>query len=194
MLSVSIDPENDTPEVLHDYWETFGSKPGWLFLTGDYDEIDVLRRSMGVYDLDPVLDADKSQHAGLITFGNDRTDRWAALPALMDAPGLAETVLRITRDARPLDAVAELPRDGGATVHHTHGVVRQLPGNGRVVVDHEEIPGFMRAMTMTFEVADASLLQDLTPGQEVELDIEFTDGSFRLTQIAPRRTDSHGLH
>ena len=98
MLSVSIDPEQDTPEVLKRYWETFGSKPGWYYLTGDYDEIDALRRSLGVYDLDPIIDADKTQHAGLITFGNDRTNRWSALPALMDARGIVETIRRITRD------------------------------------------------------------------------------------------------
>ena len=43
MLSISIDPEVDSPERLKQYWELFGSKPGWLFLTGDYDEIEKLR-------------------------------------------------------------------------------------------------------------------------------------------------------
>lgn len=96
MLSISIDPEHDTPEVLEEYWERFGAKPGWLFLTGDFDEIERLRHSMGVYDLDPEVDADRTQHAGLVTFGNDAIDRWAALPALMDAAGLVRTVRRIT--------------------------------------------------------------------------------------------------
>jgi len=102
MLSISIDPEVDTPDVLMRYAEIFdGPKPGWLFLTDDYAEIDRLRRSLGVYDLDPVVDADKTQHAGIITFGNDRTNRWAALPAMMDSKELARTILRITRDPRP---------------------------------------------------------------------------------------------
>jgi protein SCO1/2 len=54
-----------------------------------------------MYELDPVLDADKSSHSGIVTFGNDRTDRWAALPAEMDSEDLARTVLRITRE-KPL--------------------------------------------------------------------------------------------
>jgi protein SCO1/2 len=98
MISISIDPEVDTPEQLMGYWQSFGSNPGWLYLTGAYDEIDLLRREMGVYDLDPVVDADRSQHAGLLTIGNDRTDRWTALPALMDVNGLVETIGRVTRD------------------------------------------------------------------------------------------------
>ena len=101
MLSISIDPEVDTPEALMRYAEIFdGPKPGWLFLTGHYAEIDRLRRSLGVYDLDPIVDADKTQHSGIITFGNDRTNQWAALPALMDSKGLAKTILRITRDPK----------------------------------------------------------------------------------------------
>ena len=96
MLSISIDPSNDTPAVLKEYAGIYGHKKGWLYLTGDFDEIEDLRHSLGVYDLDPVIDADKTQHAGIITFGNDRTNRWAALPGLMDARQIARTIYRIT--------------------------------------------------------------------------------------------------
>ena len=102
LLSISIDSEVDDPEALRGYIErNGGEKKGWLYLTGDYDEIDGLRRSLGVYDLDPMIDADKTQHSGLITFGNDRTDRWAALPALMNSEEIFETVVRLTRSFGP---------------------------------------------------------------------------------------------
>ena len=94
MLSLSIDGEIDSPARLNAYWKAFGSKPGWLFLTGDYGEIDQLRRELGVYDLDPVIDADKTQHSGVLTIGNDRTDRWIALPILMHEKELATSILR----------------------------------------------------------------------------------------------------
>ncbi len=99
-LSISIDPEKDTPRALREY-RSYGDPnwTGWLHLTGDFDEIETLRWVLGVYDLDPVIDADKSEHSGLLTFGNDRTDQWAALPALMSSEEIVETVLRITRDA-----------------------------------------------------------------------------------------------
>jgi protein SCO1/2 len=99
MLSISLEGKRDTPAALRQYMEHYGgAKPGWLYLTGDYDEVDSLRYSLGVYDLDPVIDADKESHAGIITFGNDRTNRWAALPALMNTRGIARTISRITRD------------------------------------------------------------------------------------------------
>ena len=99
MLSISLEGRRDTPAALRQYIERCGgAKPGWLYLTGDYDEVDSLRYSLGVYDLDPVIDADKESHAGIITFGNDRTNRWAALPALVNTRGIARTISRITRD------------------------------------------------------------------------------------------------
>jgi protein SCO1/2 len=98
MLSLSIDPVADTPERLKHYWELFGAKPGWLFLTGKRAEIDRLRRELGAYDLDPLIDANPTQHAGYITVGNDRTNRWRALPLLMNRPQLVGTILRMSRE------------------------------------------------------------------------------------------------
>ena len=97
MLSLSIDPVGDTPERLKAYWQTFGAKPGWLFLTGKPAAVDQLRRELGAYDLDPAIDADPRQHAGFITVGNDRSDRWTALPLHMHTRQLVGTILRIAR-------------------------------------------------------------------------------------------------
>ena len=74
--------------------------PNWFHLTGDYVEIEQLRRSLGAYDLDPEIDADRDEHAGIITFGNDVTNWWISLPALMDAKEIAETIVRITAPKR----------------------------------------------------------------------------------------------
>jgi protein SCO1/2 len=98
MLSLSIDPAADTPARLKQYWESFGAKPGWLFLTGKPGEVDRLRRELGAYDLDPAIDANPTQHAGYVIVGNDRTDRWTTLPLLMHRPQLVGTILRISRD------------------------------------------------------------------------------------------------
>jgi cytochrome oxidase Cu insertion factor (SCO1/SenC/PrrC family) len=40
LVSFSVDPEHDTPEVLKEYAERFGADPErWLFLTGDREEM-----------------------------------------------------------------------------------------------------------------------------------------------------------
>jgi len=41
-----------------------------------------------------------------------------------------------------------------------------------VVIDHREIPGFMGAMTMPFEVEDPSLLEGLVPGHRIVARLE----------------------
>ncbi len=52
------------------------------------------------------------------------------------------------------------------------GVIKSVDAeNGRVTVDHEEIPGYMPAMEMTEPVAERSLLESLKPGDKVEFDL-----------------------
>jgi protein SCO1/2 len=48
-VSISLDPEHDTPEVLKDYAEFWGAKPGWSFLTGSPDAVRDVTRRYGVF-------------------------------------------------------------------------------------------------------------------------------------------------
>lgn len=101
MISISLDPEVDTPHALQQYDAIFGGpRAGWVYLTGHYEEIEGLRRALGVYDLDPLIDADRTQHGGVLTLGNDRTNSWAALPTMASSSELAKSILWLTRDAR----------------------------------------------------------------------------------------------
>ena len=84
MYSITLDPMHDTPQILRDYVKTYGVQPGWTFLTGSQPDITRLRRKLGLRDPDPVIDADKTQHIGVVLYGNERFDRWAACPALSE--------------------------------------------------------------------------------------------------------------
>jgi protein SCO1/2 len=83
MYSLSLQPTEDTPERLAAYAAGFGVKPGWLFLTGDPAELDLLRRRLGFADSDPVQDADLTQHIGIVRIGNEPLNRWLMAPALL---------------------------------------------------------------------------------------------------------------
>jgi protein SCO1/2 len=49
LLSITIDPEFDTPEVLADYSRRWGANPdNWLFLTGSSDEIRKVAENFGL--------------------------------------------------------------------------------------------------------------------------------------------------
>ncbi|MBI1759874.1 MAG: SCO family protein [Acidobacteria bacterium] len=82
MYSLSLKPEQDTPRALKKFAEMHGVKPGWLLLTGKRAELEILRRKFGLYDPDPAVDRDVTQHTGLVRFGSAALDRWAACPAL----------------------------------------------------------------------------------------------------------------
>ncbi len=69
-------------------------RPDWHFLTGKLDTITALRRALGVFDPDPRIDSDRTQHAALLTFGNDVTNRWSAVPALADYDSILPVVRR----------------------------------------------------------------------------------------------------
>jgi protein SCO1/2 len=99
-VSLTLEPEVDSPQELQSYMKLHGiednpSLPEWIYATGDFEELDGLRKTLGIYDLDPVIDADKTEHAAILTFGNDRLNRWAALPVGMDYEQLKTAMIRI---------------------------------------------------------------------------------------------------
>jgi protein SCO1 len=53
----------------------------------------VLRRKLGFVDPDPAFDRDVSQHIGLIRYGNEAIDRWAACPAQSNPEQIAKSIL-----------------------------------------------------------------------------------------------------
>jgi cytochrome oxidase Cu insertion factor (SCO1/SenC/PrrC family) len=54
LVSITVDPRNDTREVLAEYAERYGADPArWLFLTGDKREIYCLARGLNLSVVDP---------------------------------------------------------------------------------------------------------------------------------------------
>ena len=99
-ISISLDPENDQPDALERYRKAYGitdnsDLPDWYFATGDKEELEQLRRSLGLFELDATRDADKTEHAATLTFGNDRLNRWSALPVGMNYDQLKTAMCRM---------------------------------------------------------------------------------------------------
>jgi len=71
------------------------------------------------------------------------------------------------------------------------GVVEAVdPALAQVVIDHEDIPGVMPAMSMSFDVADPRLFEVLAPGQKVAFTLEIRSRSFRV--VAARVLEEAG--
>ena len=72
-------------------------------------------------------------------------------------------------------------REGGPGVYPATGNVIDVDAStGQVVIEHDDIPGLMPAMTMNFDVADHALLERLAPGQRISFQLEFTGRSYRV--------------
>jgi protein SCO1 len=95
MYSISLDPKHDTPRVLKQYARQFGVKPGWVFLTGTPDAVEVLRTRLGFVDSDPVVDKDRAQHIGMLKYGIEALERWAACPVFVKPETIANLLLRM---------------------------------------------------------------------------------------------------
>lgn len=80
MYSITLKPEEDTPEVLNRYAKAYRVGPGWQFLTGSPEDVELLRRKLGFIDRDPERDANKSNHIGMLRWGNEPLTLWAGCP------------------------------------------------------------------------------------------------------------------
>ena len=94
LITLSLDPEHDTPEAMRRYVAGHGGRAGWTWVTGKREDIDAIRRFIGFTDRDPIIDADRTRHTSLVLLGNDRTGRWSSMPALARPALILEAVLR----------------------------------------------------------------------------------------------------
>jgi protein SCO1/2 len=92
MVSIALQPELETPDILHDYAVQWEARPGWSFVTGRPADIELLRRSLGFADTDPAYADDRDSHTGMVRYGNDRLDRWTATAGLARPAWIAKAV------------------------------------------------------------------------------------------------------
>lgn len=74
-VSITVDPERDTPEKLQEYVQGFETRPGWIFLTGKPENVDRVNHKLGQY-----LE-DLEEHKGTYMLGNVNTTLWMKVPA-----------------------------------------------------------------------------------------------------------------
>ena len=89
LISISIDPEHDTPEKLREYARRHGAHGDWLFLTGEFDDIVATERAFDVYR------GNKMNHeATTFMRGANQTD-WIRMDGLASASQLVAEYRKI---------------------------------------------------------------------------------------------------
>jgi cytochrome oxidase Cu insertion factor (SCO1/SenC/PrrC family) len=89
MISISVDPAVDNPAALKSYAARFKVKPGWFFLTGDKENVNLILRKLGGYV------EDKNAHLNLLYIGNLKTGEWVKAFAMSKPAELADAVLKV---------------------------------------------------------------------------------------------------
>jgi protein SCO1 len=85
--SISVDPKRDTPAELKAYAEKFHAGPGWLFLQGKQEDVELISKKLGLYsDPDP---SNRDGHTPSLLIGNEATGQWMRNSALDNTRFLA---------------------------------------------------------------------------------------------------------
>jgi cytochrome oxidase Cu insertion factor (SCO1/SenC/PrrC family)/cytochrome c2 len=86
-VSMTVDPEHDTPERMKAFADAFDAGPGWLFLTGKVEDIRAINYKFGDRS-----DRGLGDHRNEIILGNDAIGDWQRASALGDLGDLANSV------------------------------------------------------------------------------------------------------
>ena len=89
MISVSVDPTTDVPERLKAFSAKFNAGPGWTFVTGDKQEINLLLKALGTNV------GDKNDHSPMMLVGNESTAYWTRTYGLASV----STIVKVITDA-----------------------------------------------------------------------------------------------
>ncbi len=89
LISITIDPEQDTPKQLRAYAERFGAGPRWRFLTGRVEDIQAVERAFDAYR------GDKMNHQPLTLLRAAAGRPWVRVDGFASPADLAREYERV---------------------------------------------------------------------------------------------------
>lgn len=106
LISLSVDPTNDTPEKLKAFAGKFDARPGWYFLTGPKENVDFALQKLGGYV------ENREAHTAILIIGNESTGLWKKAMGLAPARDILPIVDSVLHDEGPEDGS---PQGAGST-------------------------------------------------------------------------------
>ena len=92
IISLSVDPTVDTPTRLKAYAKQLNARPGWYFLTGEKQNVDLVLQKLGQFV------TDKQDHLNIFIIGNERTGLWKKAFGLAPSSELVKVVYSVLDD------------------------------------------------------------------------------------------------
>lgn len=89
LVSISIDPENDSPKVMKEYLKRYRAKPGWDFLTGSRADIDKVMYAFNAYI------PNKMSHFPLTLIRSSKDGKWIRIFGLMGSSEFFEECRKV---------------------------------------------------------------------------------------------------
>jgi protein SCO1/2 len=91
MISISIDPETDTPEKLKAYSKAYGATANWRFLTGRLEDVKAVQLAFNSYR------GDKMSHDPLTLLHAPADKRWVRIDGFASSDSLAAEWLKLSQ-------------------------------------------------------------------------------------------------
>ena len=98
LISISVDPENDTPERLKSYATLFHAQPGWTFVTGNRADLERIWKAFNI-NL-----AAKQDHPPTVAIGNESLHQWVYASGLTTASKLMGAITSVLGDGKSASA------------------------------------------------------------------------------------------
>jgi len=92
LVSMTVDPETDTPARIKDYAQKFHAGPGWIFLTGKKENLDWALYKLGQYV------EQKDDHKTIFIIGNEPTGLWKKAFGMANVAELVQVVESVVND------------------------------------------------------------------------------------------------
>ncbi|HEX2832580.1 MAG TPA: SCO family protein [Thermoanaerobaculia bacterium] len=103
LISITVDPENDTPPKLKALATQLEAKNGWYFLSGTPDQVNAALRRVGLFA------ENRDGHSNLFLIGNDRTGLWKKALGVAGIDAVIDVVKSVVDDPAPAPAVPASP-------------------------------------------------------------------------------------
>lgn len=93
LLSITVDPQVDTPARLKEYSQRLGARPGWFFLTGKKENVDWALYKLGYFV------EQKEAHSNLLIMGKESTGLWKKVFGLATSDDIIHSLDAVLHDA-----------------------------------------------------------------------------------------------
>jgi protein SCO1 len=92
LVSMTVDPETDTPARMKEYAKKFHAGSGWIFLTGKKQNLDWALYKLGQYV------ENKDDHQSVLIIGNEPTGLWKKAFGMANVAELVQVVESVVND------------------------------------------------------------------------------------------------